>query len=195
MNVSLFPAERRTLIHSIAGLPPPIVMPYRGRRPVLGTGVFIAPATAVIGDVVLGDDANVWFECVLRGDEHYVRSGRRTNVQDGTVIHLTEPDFPAVIGARVTIGHGAIVHGCMIEDAALIDIGATIIEGAIVESGAIIAAGAVVTPGKRFPSGQVCAGCPAKFEREVRPGEEQMIRDVPEEYCARAAEYMSAPGA
>ena len=167
---------------------------YEDKFPILGTGVFIAENAFVIGDVELGDRANVWYNCVIRGDEHEIRIGPRTNIQDGTIIHATEGLYRTLIGADVTIGHNVVIHGCTLEDSCLIGISATVLDEAIVESGAVVAAGAVVTPGKRVTSGQVWAGCPARPMRDVTDAERQMIEEIPEEYCAQAARYLKAAG-
>ena len=120
-----------------------MLKPYEGKSPVLGLGVFIAENAVVIGDVEIGDYANVWYNCVIRGDEHEIRIGSRTNIQDGTIVHVTEGLYRTVIGANVTIGHNAVIHGCTLEDSCLIGIGAIVLDDAVVESGAIVAAGGV----------------------------------------------------
>src|SRR5437588_7786957 len=113
-----------------------IIMPFNGVRPKFGAGVFVASNAVIIGDVVVGDRANIWFNCVLRGDGNYIRVGAGTNVQDGTIIHISTNRFPAIIGANVTIGHGAVIHACTIEDNSMIGIGAIVLDGAVVERGA-----------------------------------------------------------
>jgi carbonic anhydrase/acetyltransferase-like protein (isoleucine patch superfamily) len=172
-----------------------MLKPYEGKLPVLGRGVFIAENAVVIGDVEVGDFGNIWYNCVIRGDEHEIRIGARTNIQDGTIVHVTEGLYRTLIGANVTIGHNGLIHGCTLEDSCLIGIGAIVLDDAVVESGAIVAAGAVVTQGKRIPSGQVWAGCPARPLRDVNDAERQMLKDIPEEYCAQAAKYLKAAGA
>lgn len=170
---------------------PPIILPFNGLRPKLGRNVFVAPGAAVIGDVELGDGCNIWFGCVIRGDDHFIRIGAQTNVQDGSVIHITKDLHPTIIGARVTIGHGVRLHGCTIEDDAMIGIGATVLDGAHVESGAVVAAGAVVAPGKRVRSGEMWAGCPARLARPIKDGERDFIRRNAPHYCGLAAAYLA----
>jgi carbonic anhydrase/acetyltransferase-like protein (isoleucine patch superfamily) len=165
------------------------IMPFNGIRPKFGTDVFVAANAVVIGDVVVGDRANIWFNCILRGDGNYIRVGADTNVQDGTIVHISTKHFPTVIGARVTIGHGAIIHACTIEDDTLIGIGAIILDGAVVERGAIVAAGAVVSPLKRVKSGEMWSGCPAKFQRAVSPAEVEFIAENAKHYSALGAAY------
>jgi carbonic anhydrase/acetyltransferase-like protein (isoleucine patch superfamily) len=166
-----------------------IIMPFNGVRPKFGAGVFVAANAVVIGDVVVGDRANIWFNCVLRGDGNYIRVGAETNVQDGTIIHISTNRFPAIIGARVTIGHGAVIHACTIEDDTMIGIGAIVLDGAVVERGAIVAAGAVVSPGKRVKSGEMWSGCPAKFQRAVRPEEVALIAENAKNYSELGDAY------
>jgi carbonic anhydrase/acetyltransferase-like protein (isoleucine patch superfamily) len=168
-----------------------IVLPFRGIAPRLGHDVFVAPGAAVIGDVDLGDGANVWFGCVIRADDHWVRIGPDTNIQDGTVIHVSLGTHPTSIGARVTIGHGVRLHGCTVEDDAMVGIGATVLDGVHVERGAIVAAGAVVSPGKRVPAGELWAGCPARPARAVKASETEFIRRNAPHYRGLAAAYLA----
>ena len=166
-----------------------MILPHHGVRPKFGTDVFIAPTAVVIGDVVVGDRASIWFGCILRGDGNYIRVGEETNVQDGTIIHIATDQFPALIGARVTIGHGAIIHACTIEDDTMIGIGAIVLDGVVVERGAVVAAGAVVSPGKRVKAGEMWAGCPAKPLRPVKRSETEFIAQNARGYCELAATY------
>lgn len=176
-------------IKSTASGPTSMILPYKGAVPRVGDGVFIAPNAVVIGRVELGDRASVWFNCVVRGDGNFIKIGAETNVQDGTVIHIATDRYPTIIGARVTIGHGAIIHACTIEDDCMIGIGAIVLDGAVIERGAIVAAGAVVSPGKRVPSGEMWSGCPARFQRPVKPSETEFIARNAKEYCELAATY------
>lgn len=144
---------------------------YRGAWPELGRRVYIDPAATVIGDVVLGDDASVWPGAVVRGDVHHVRIGARTNIQDGAIVHVTHDGpftprgFPCLIGAEVTVGHGAVVHACILEDACLIGMHATILDGAVVKRHAFVGAGALVPPGKVVGEGELWMGNPARCVR------------------------------
>ncbi|MBW1975465.1 MAG: gamma carbonic anhydrase family protein [Deltaproteobacteria bacterium] len=123
------------------------VLPFKNTFPQLGESVYIAPGAWVIGDVIIGDRSSVWFNTIVRGDVNYIRIGKETNIQDQSTLHVTTDRFPLNIGSRVTIGHGATVHGCTVEDECLIGIGAIILDGAYIERHAVVAAGAVVTPG------------------------------------------------
>lgn len=168
-----------------------IILPYEGTLPRFGADVFVAANAVVIGKVEIGDRTNVWFNCVIRGDGHYIRIGRETNVQDGTIIHIAADRFPAIIGDRVTIGHGAVVHACTVEDDAMIGIGAIVLDGSVIERGAIVAAGAVVPPGKRVAKGEMWAGSPAQFKRPVKATETEFIAWNARNYCELAAKYRS----
>jgi gamma-carbonic anhydrase len=131
------------------------------RQPTIPASAWIADTATVRGDVSLGEDVSIWFSTVLRGDEAAIVIGDRTNIQDGAVLHVSA-GFPCVVGAEVTIGHGAVVHGCTVEDGALIGIRATVLDGAVIGAGAMVGAGAVVPPGMHVPPGMLALGVPAK---------------------------------
>jgi len=165
------------------------IHPYRETMPKLGKNVFLAPSAVVTGDVELGDDVSFWFHTVARGDVHRIRIGAGTNVQDGSVLHVTQDRFPLEIGAGVVIGHAAVVHGCTIEDGALIGIGARVLDGAVVERGAQVGAGAVVAPGTRVPAGQLVLGVPARVKRPLSEEEQRNIQEIRDRYVALKDEY------
>jgi len=175
----------------------PFILPYRGEynvkgiMPTISPKAFIAPGAAVIGDVEIGEDVGVWFGCVIRGDVNIIRIGARTNIQDGTVVHVTRETGPTHIGSGVTIGHSALIHAATLEDNCFIGMRATIMDGAVVESGAMVAAGALVTPGKRIPKGQLWAGSPAKFFRQLTMKEQEFIHISAENYVKHAHEYLA----
>ena len=148
---------------------------YKGKMPRIDPSVFIDCSAQVIGDVQIGEGSSVWFNCVIRADVHYVRIGRNTNIQDGSVIHVTNGRFPTVIGDCVTIGHGAMLHGCTIEGHSLIGIGAIVLDNATVGEYSIIAAGSVVPPGAIIPPRSLAIGSPAKVRREVNATEIERI--------------------
>ncbi len=145
----------------------PIVLPYRGVAPRIAADAFVAPGAVVVGDVEIGPESSVWFGCVLRGDVNVIRIGARTNLQDGTIVHVASDGPATIVGDDVTIGHGAIIHACTLESGCFIGIRATIMDGAVVESGAMVAAGALVTPGKRVKAGELWAGAPARRLRDL----------------------------
>lgn len=169
-----------------------LLRPYRGIMPRLGPGVFVAETAIVIGDVELGEDANLWYGVVARGDVDRIRIGERTNVQDNAVIHVSRGGYPTSIGNDVTIGHMALIHACTIENGCLIGMQSCILDGAVIEAGAIVAAGALIPPGKRIPRGEMWAGVPAKPMRKVTEAETQAIFESARNYCALAAEYLAA---
>lgn len=164
--------------------------PYKDIMPCLGHKVWIAPGAHVIGDVEIGDGANIWYNCVVRGDVNDIKIGARTNIQDGTVIHVSSTLQGTYIGADVTVGHMALLHACTVEDAAFIGMQACVMDGAYVESGAMVAAGALVTPGKRIPAGQLWAGSPARFMRELTAEEKAYIPYSAKHYVELAARYL-----
>lgn len=166
-----------------------VVLPYNGVRPSIAADVYIAPTAAVIGDAVIGAGSSVWFAATVRGDVNEIRIGVRTNVQDGTTIHVTTGGHGTYIGDGVTIGHNAIIHACTIESACLIGMGACLMDGVVVETNAMVGAGALVTPNKRIPSGQLWMGSPARFARSLTPLELAEIADSAEHYAALAARY------
>ena len=157
---------------------------YKDILPKIHPTAFIAPGAMIIGAVSIGEESSVWFNCVLRGDLEYIEVGERTNIQDGTVVHL-DPGFPCVIGDDVTIGHGAIIHGCTVGDGAMISMGATILTGAKIGERAIIAAGAVVREGQEIPPDTLAMGLPAQVRREVTEIDLERVRSGREGYVAR----------
>lgn len=170
------------------------IHPYQGRWPSLGARVFLAPGAHLAGDVTLGDDVSFWFHTVARGDVNFIRIGARTNVQDGTVLHVSHLRHPLVIGEGVVVGHQAVLHGCTVEDGALIGIGARVLDGAVVERGAQIGAGAVVAPGHRIPAGMLALGIPARVVRPLTDEETLRIADTCERYAALKEHYREVLG-
>lgn len=143
-----------------------MIIPYNGKHPQIGKGVYIAPTAVIIGAVVIEDGASVWFNAVVRGDMESITIGTNSNIQDNCTLH-TDPGFPLTIGAGVTIGHNAVVHGCTIEDRALIGMQAVLLNHSIIRSGSVVAAGAVVTEGQHVGPNQLVAGMPAKVKKEL----------------------------
>lgn len=167
-----------------------MIKPYKGIMPTIAADVFIAEGAVVIGDVHIGSKSNVWFGCVIRGDVHRIRIGERTNIQDGTVIHVTRKVGPTTIGSGVTIGHSVLLHACTLEDNCFVGMHATVMDGAVVESGAWVAAGALVTPNKRILKGQIWAGNPAKFLRNMTEEEKAFIAISASNYVELAGDYI-----
>lgn len=171
------------------GLGSGLLLPFRDASPVVAPDVFVAHGATVVGDVEIGGGCSIWYGCVLRGDVNVIRVGELTNIQDGTVVHVTRRTHGTFIGSRCTIGHGAIVHGCTLEDGSHVGMRATVMDGAVVESGAMVAAGALVTPGKRVPAGELWAGSPARPMRALRPEELEYIEDTARHYARLGRTY------
>jgi len=143
-----------------------MIFEFEGKRPVIGKGVFVAPTAVIIGDVHIGDGSSIWYGAVLRGDENQIVVGSNTSVQDNAVLH-TNNETATKVGNDVTIGHGALIEGCTIEDGAVIGMGAVVLEHAIVGSSAMIAAGSVVARGALIPAKTLAAGSPAVVKKEL----------------------------
>lgn len=158
---------------------------HLGSSPNIHPSAFIAPSADICGDVTIGPDASIWYHTVLRGDINRIEVGEASNVQDGSVVHLAD-DFPSVIGARVTIGHKAMIHACTIEDECLVGMSSTILDGAVVGTGSIVGAGALVTRRMIIPPGSLVLGVPAKVIRPVTPQESERIRGLAKKYVAVA---------
>ena len=158
------------------------------QQPVLEDGAWVAPSADLIGDVRLGARASVWFGAIIRADNTPIAIGKESNFQDGAIGH-SDPDAPLVIGARVTVGHQAILHGCTIEDEVLVGMGARILNGAVIGSGSIVGAAALVTEGKTFPPRSLIVGAPAKAVRTLDDTATAMLRASAAHYAAKAAAY------
>ncbi len=147
------------------------IFPYEETAPQIHPTVFLAPGCKVIGDVRLGERSSVWYNTVIRGDVHYIKIGKYTNIQDCSMLHVTNDKFPLNLGNNITVGHSVTLHGCTIRDECLIGMGAIILDGAVVNRFSIVAAGAVVTQGFEVPEGKVVAGIPGKIIRDVTEDE------------------------
>jgi carbonic anhydrase/acetyltransferase-like protein (isoleucine patch superfamily) len=171
------------------------IRPFLGIHPTLGAGVYIDPAALVIGDVVLGDHVSIWPMAVVRGDVNAIRIGHRSNVQDGSVLHVARPykgndtGWPLLIGEDVVLGHKVVVHGCTIGNRVLVGIGAIVLDGVVVEDDVMIGAGAVVTPGKRLESGGLYVGNPARRARELTDAEIARVPIMAEWYVNLKQDY------
>lgn len=166
-----------------------LILPFDGKTPVLGRDVFVAPNATVIGDVELGDASSVWFGCVLRADVGTIRIGARTNIQDLACAHMTGGVSHVTVGNDVTVGHGAILHGCTVEDECLIGMGAIVLDGAVVGKGSVVGAGALVPPRTIIPPGSLALGNPAKVVRPVSESERALGLAGAEHYVENAQKY------
>lgn len=150
--------------------------------------VFIAPGAVVLGDVTIGEDSSVWFNAVIRGDTERIVIGKQTNIQDGCILHA-DAGFPCILGDRVTLGHGAIVHGATVEDDVMIGMRAVVMNGAKIGRGSIVAVGAIVLEEMHIPPGSVVMGTPAVIKREVTERDSVRIRHAAEHYVAAAKQF------
>ncbi len=162
---------------------------YMGKHPRLDDSVFFVNSAEIIGDVKIGAWSSVWFNVVIRGDVNYIRIGARTNIQDGTVIHVDHARYPTVIGDDVTVGHNVTLHGCTIGNRCLIGMGAVVMDGAIIEDDTMIAAGALVAPGTVVTAGTLFMGSPARMKRKLTQKELEHLEKSAQNYLAYAASY------
>lgn len=160
------------------------------QSPQLGEEVFVAETAVLAGDVRVGRRASIWYGAVLRGDIHHIEIGEESNIQDNAVVHV-EGNTPARIGRRVTVGHGAVIHACTVEDECLIGMGAVVLDGAHIGQGSLVAAGAVVTPGTRIPPGSLVTGTPARVKRPLTADEQAGLRDNARRYVRLSESYRS----
>ena len=171
--------------------PDPILTGLQGVAPRLKRGprihrtAFVVPSATVIGDVTLNAESSIWFGAVLRGDINRIVIGAQTNVQDGVIIHLSD-DYPALVGDRVTVGHGAIVHACKVDDEVLIGMGAIILDGAEIGARSIIGANTLITAGMKIPPGSLVIGSPAQVRRQLDAGEQAKIKSWALKYVENA---------
>lgn len=152
-----------------------MIKSYKGIWPKVHPAAFIEDSAQIIGDVEIGEDSSIWFNTVLRGDVHYIRIGNRTNIQDGSVIHVTNALCPTIVEDEVTVGHGVILHGCVVKKRSLIGMGAIVMDNAIVGSDCIVAAGSVVSENSAIESGWLVMGIPAKPKRPLTEKEKAWI--------------------
>lgn len=175
------------------------VRTFLDHTPKLGDRVYVDDAAVVIGDVTVDDDCSIWPGAVVRGDMHSIRIGARTSVQDRAVLHITHasdfnPDgWPLIIGADVTIGHGACLHGCTIGDRVLVGIGSTVLDGAVVDDEVVIAAGALVPPGKHLEGGYLYMGSPCRQTRPLKDSERQFFSYSAQNYVKLKDSYLLPP--
>lgn len=176
------------------------IRPYKGVWPRIAASAYVDPAAVVIGDVELGEDASVWPGAVIRGDVNAIRIGARTSVQDGAILHVTHDGpytpggLPLLIGADVTIGHGAILHACTVEDACLIGTRATLLDGAIVRRHGFVGAGALLPPGKEVGTGELWLGSPARFARRLSEREIEQLHYSAQHYVRVKNAHLASAG-
>ena len=169
-----------------------MLRPFRSVLPNVHPTAYIDQSAQVIGDVEIGEESSVWMNVVIRGDVNTIRIGRRTNIQDGTVIHVMRDTHPTTIGDEVTVGHAAVLHGCTVRDRVLIGMGAMLLNGAEIGEDSIVAAGTLVPEEKKFPARSLLMGRPAVLKRELTAQEIATIRDYAERYIGYRKDYMPA---
>jgi gamma-carbonic anhydrase len=171
-----------------------MIRTYNGITPHIAQTAFIEASAQIIGDVHVGEQSSVWFNCVLRGDVYHIRVGSHSNIQDGTIIHVTSGRFATIIGDGVTVGHAAVLHGCTIKDRVLVGIGAIVLDNVTVGEESFIAAGSLVTPGTVIPPRSMVMGSPAKVRREVTDEEVALINRHWQSYVEYKATYQAEFG-
>lgn len=169
--------------------PKATILPFRDYHPKIDPSAFIAPGAVIIGDVIVGPNSSVWPCCVLRGDVAPIRIGENSNIQDGSVVHVTEGGQGIHVGDNVTVGHMSLLHDCSVEDGAFVGMRSTILDRARLEKGSMLAAGALLTQGKTVPTGQVWSGSPAKYWREITKVERVAFMASPRDYAKLASFY------
>jgi len=168
-----------------------MIKPFRGVLPTIASSAFIEDTAVIVGDVAIHHESSVWFNTVIRGDVHYIRIGRRTNIQDLSLLHVTHDIYPLVIGDDVTIGHHVVLHGCTIHDRVLIGMGSIVMDGAVVEEDCIIGAGSLITEGTVIPSRSLALGSPARIKRPLSEKELAWIKESASNYVRYARQYMT----
>ena len=195
MAVDAFPQAAYV---SIEDYPAVMIRSFRGITPKIAPSCYIDPSAQLIGDIVIGENSSVWPNATIRGDVHYIRIGARTSIQDGAILHVTHDGpytpggFPLLVGADVTVGHGAILHACTVGDACLIGMHATLMDGAVIGRHAIIGAGALVPPGKDVGEGELWLGNPARCVRKLDPAEIERLYYSARHYVKLKNEYLAA---
>ncbi len=166
-----------------------MVFEHKGVAPQVDSSVFLAPSSCVIGDVCIKEKSSLWFNVTVRGDVNYIRIGRKTNIQDGTVVHVTLDAHPTIIGDNVSVGHNVTLHGCTIQDKCLIGIGAIVLDGVIVGESSLVAAGSLVAPGTVIPPRSLVMGSPAKVKRELTDAECKDMQAIADRYVRYKSDY------
>jgi carbonic anhydrase/acetyltransferase-like protein (isoleucine patch superfamily) len=168
-----------------------MLRPFRGVLPRIHSTAFVDHSAQVIGDVEIGEESSVWMTVVIRGDVHRIRIGRRSNIQDGTVVHVMRGTHPTTVGDNVTVGHGALLHGCTIADRCLIGIGAILLNGAHIGAGSIVAAGTLIVEEMKVPPRSLVMGSPGRVKRPLTDAEVESIQDLADRYVGYRLEYMN----
>ena len=171
-----------------------MIRAHRGIAPKVAATAYVDPSAQVIGDVEIGERSSVWCNTTVRGDVHQIRIGEESNIQDNCVLHGERGQWPVIVGNRVTVGHAAVLHGCVVEDDCLIGVGAIVLNGARIGEGCVVAAGTLVPEGMQIPAGSLLMGAPAQVRRAVRPEERERFRQSNRNYIGYRQEYLEESG-
>lgn len=168
-----------------------MILPFKDKTPQIDPSSYVVDSAVVIGDVVIGGESSVWFNAVIRGDVNYIRIGKRTNIQDGCILHVARNKYPLIIGDEVTVGHSVTLHACTIASFCLIGMGAVVMDGSEIGQNCIIGAGALVTPRTVIPPGSMAVGSPAKVKRQLTEEEIHSIRESASHYVGDIQSYLN----
>jgi gamma-carbonic anhydrase len=167
-----------------------MLLAFQNKTPLTDSSTYIVESATVIGDVIIGAESSIWFNAVIRGDVNYIKIGKRTNIQDGCVLHVAREKYPLIIGDEVTVGHNATLHACTIESRCLIGMGATVMDGSTIRENCIIGAGSLVTPNTDIQPGSMVMGSPAKVKRKLSENEIRSIIDSANHYVNDIKSYL-----
>jgi carbonic anhydrase/acetyltransferase-like protein (isoleucine patch superfamily) len=167
-----------------------MIHPFKGTKPKIDASALVVDSAQIIGEVTIGEESSVWFNAVIRGDVNHISIGKRTNIQDGCVLHVARKSLPLIIGDEVTVGHNATLHACTIGSQCLIGMAATVMDGAEIGERSIVGAGALVTPGTKIPPKSLVLGSPAKVKRELTDEEIRGIRESAANYVGDIETYL-----
>jgi carbonic anhydrase/acetyltransferase-like protein (isoleucine patch superfamily) len=168
-----------------------MILPFEGVWPKIHETTFVAPSADIVGDVVIGEQSSVWFQVVIRGDVNHIRIGKRTNIQDHSVLHVTRVKYPLKVGDEVTVGHRVTLHGCTLGNRILVGMGAIIMDNAVIGDDCIVGAGSLVTQGTTVPNGSLVMGSPARIARPLKPEELEFLKKSAENYVGDSVKYQS----
>ncbi|GBF49778.1 carbonic anhydrase/acetyltransferase [Leptospira ryugenii] len=166
-----------------------MIYPFQGKTPLIADSAWIAPSADILGDVSIGEESSIWFQCVLRGDVNYIRIGKHVNIQDHTLVHVSRNLYPVLIGDYVSIGHSAVIHACTLKDHSFVGMGATVMDDVELGEWSFVGAGALVPPGKKIPPGVLLMGSPAKIVRDISDKEREIITRTSENYVKYKENY------
>lgn len=166
------------------------LIPFKDKNPVIHSSCYISPNVTLVGDVTIDEESSIWFGSTLRGDVSYIKIGKRSNIQDHTMIHESSKPIATIIGDDVTIGHCVLLHACSIESGSFVGMKSCIMDGAVLRAGSMLAAGSLLTPGKEVPSGQLWAGSPAKFMRELTEEDYKHMQWSADHYVKLSKQYL-----